>query len=161
MIFVAGIHGVGKTTFSNMLSEKMRIPHYSASKIIASADPAKIYPIKLVDTIDENQQLLIRGCYEISQREKDYILDGHMCLLDASGQITRIAKEVFFALNITKLIIIECSPEIIQKRLRERNGIFWSLEEINRFQEEEKSYGQYIAKELGIEIEFFCEQESI
>ena len=35
MIFVSGIHGVGKTFFCNRLKEQLGIATYSASKLIA------------------------------------------------------------------------------------------------------------------------------
>ncbi len=35
MIFVSGIHGVGKTYFCNMIKDKLGIKNYSASQLIA------------------------------------------------------------------------------------------------------------------------------
>lgn len=35
MIFVSGIHGVGKTYFCNLVKKKLGIKNYSASQLIA------------------------------------------------------------------------------------------------------------------------------
>jgi len=37
MIFVSGIHGVGKTYFCNMIKEKLGIKNYSVSQLIAES----------------------------------------------------------------------------------------------------------------------------
>lgn len=35
MLFVSGIHGVGKTYFCNLVKEKLEIKNYSVSQLIA------------------------------------------------------------------------------------------------------------------------------
>lgn len=159
MIFVAGIHGVGKTTFSECLAKKLHINHYVASQIIAARDKERVYPTKLVDAIDDNQVILIEGCSAISQEEHEFILDGHMCLLDSNGIITRISEEVFDRLNITKLIVLECPAVIIQERMKNRDSIIWPIEKINTFMTEERVYGKYIANRLGVPFELHFEGE--
>ena len=62
VIFVAGIHGVGKTTASNHAAGILCMGCYTASELIklerASAIPTSG---KAVADIDGNQMLLIRG----------------------------------------------------------------------------------------------------
>lgn len=159
MIFVAGIHGVGKTTFSEGLAKELHINHYVASQIIAARDKERVYPAKLVDAIDDNQAILIEECSAISQKEHEFILDGHMCLLDSNGIITRISEEVFDRLNISKLIVLECPAVIIQERMKNRDSIYWPIEKINTFMAEERVYGKYIANKLGIPFELHIEGE--
>ena len=62
VIFVAGIHGVGKTTGCMAVAEELGIPYYTASQIIKGEKAsAVVEQSKLVADIDENQRLLIQG----------------------------------------------------------------------------------------------------
>ena len=77
MIFVTGIHGVGKTFFSQKLATKLGVKSYTASKLI-SDESSKV--TKKVYDVDTNQKILIRALKEI--KASQYILDGHVCLID-------------------------------------------------------------------------------
>ena len=57
MIFVSGIHGVGKTFFCDRVKEKLGIATYSASKLIAEKRSRNFSADKIVEDIDENQLL--------------------------------------------------------------------------------------------------------
>ena len=150
MIFVTGIHGVGKSVYSHKLAEQLDIPWYSASSIIRSLDSERIYPQKLVDTIDSNQQLLINGCLQLNERHKDYVLDGHVCLLNTNGEVEEINPLVFEAIGVKKLIIVVADAETIQKRVADRDKLEWSLQMIEDFQNREIKYAKHIADKLGV-----------
>ena len=92
MIFVTGIHGVGKTTFCYKLAKEKKCMAYSASELI-SRKIHKIYTEKKVDSIDQNQKYLINAVNSIYEKEKEFILVGHLCLLDENGNIKQIKKE--------------------------------------------------------------------
>lgn len=150
MIFVTGIHGVGKSEYSRKLADQLNIPWYSASKIISSIDSERIYPQKLVDTIDSNQQLLINGCLQLNERYKDYVLDGHVCLLNDNGEVEEINSLVFEAIGVKKLIIVVADAETIQKRVANRDKLEWSLQMIEDFQNREIKYAKHIANKLEV-----------
>lgn len=68
MIFVSGIHGVGKTYFCNLVREKISIHSYSASQLIV-AKQDKIFSVdKLVADINDNQKLLVEAVKELRER---------------------------------------------------------------------------------------------
>lgn len=58
MIFVSGIHGVGKTYFCNLIKEKLGIESYSASHLIADRRNKGFSADKCVSDIDDNQSFL-------------------------------------------------------------------------------------------------------
>ena len=62
VIFIAGVHAVGKSTSCKVVSERMDIPHYSASELIREARSSALSDnTKLVADIADNQHLLIQS----------------------------------------------------------------------------------------------------
>lgn len=62
VIFVCGVHGVGKTTFCQRLAKTLNIPHFSASALIrekASYAVSEKSGDKQVKDIDANQVILL------------------------------------------------------------------------------------------------------
>ncbi len=55
MIFVSGVHGVGKSCFCNLAKESVGIETYSASALIATKKRSGSTKNKLIPDIDENQ----------------------------------------------------------------------------------------------------------
>lgn len=151
MIFVCGIHGVGKTHYCKTLSKELELPYFIASDLLEKRKK-QVYIEKRVQNIRENQEILIEAVKKIEQQIRNYILDGHLCLLDAKNKIKKIPIEVFAELNIENLVVLIDGEKEIQKRLLERDGINWSCEFIKTFQEEEIEYAKKIAKELNIDL---------
>ena len=82
MIFVSGIHGVGKTYFCNMIKEKLGIRNFSASQLIAEKRKRNFSVDKCVSDIDDNQLFLLDAINELRQAGEEFILDGHFCLFN-------------------------------------------------------------------------------
>ena len=59
MIFISGIHAVGKGYFCGLVKKELGIEAYSASDLIAKARNAGFSSDKLVADIEENQQYLL------------------------------------------------------------------------------------------------------
>lgn len=153
IIFVSGIHGVGKTYFCNMINEKLGIKNYSASQIIAGRRKKGFSADKFVSDIDDNQVLLLDAINELQQANKEFILDGHFCLLNEDGAITRIPMETYTLLKPDTMILLLESPKIIAERRLQRDGIQQDECTITDFQEAEKVYATEIAKQLNIPLE--------
>ena len=81
MIFVCGIHGVGKTHYCKTLSKELELPYFIASDLLEKRKK-QVYIEKRVQNIRENQEILIEVVKKIEQQIRNYILDGHLCLLD-------------------------------------------------------------------------------
>ena len=102
-IAITGTPGVGKTTVSKVLGEKLGI------KVIDITEAVKDY--KLYTEKDEDMdsyvidfEKLKNFIKEIEKREKDVILDGHVSHL----------------LNPDYTIVLRCNPEIVKERLEKR-----------------------------------------
>lgn len=153
MIFVSGIHGVGKTYFCDMLKEKLRIETYSASQLIEKRKNTRFSRQKHVSDIDQNQVFLLEAIEELREAGYEFVLDGHFCLLNERGVITRISKETYISLKPDAMILLTEEPSVIADRRSLRDGVKQELSEISAFQEAEREYAVEIATELDIPLE--------
>lgn len=150
MIFVCGIHGVGKTQYCELLSKKIKKDTYSASSLILEAEKQN-FAQKKVQDIDLNQSLLIQKVRMMRAAGMDFILDGHLSLLDKNGAIHLIDEKVIQALEVDLLIVLVEKPRIIQKRMQNRDGIVWDERFIEQFQKKEVDYARQLGKKLGLD----------
>ena len=137
MIFVSGIHGVGKSYFCNIMKKRLDVESYSASQLIAARRNEGFSENKLVSDIDDNQDLLVEAIDELRKAGKEFILDGHLCLLNESGEITRIPRNTYMLLKPDVIILLTEKPEIIADRRLKRDNICQDVSEIVEFQNEE------------------------
>lgn len=151
MIFVCGIHGVGKTEYCRQLAEENGISAYSASELINNVEK-KTYERKQVNDISSNQKILIDQVNKIKVEKDNFILDGHMCLINKKGHFELVKEEVFRLLGIDCIVVLIDSPSIICKRLIQRDGEYWNKEWIERFQRTEVNYAWKVARHLGVEF---------
>src|SRR5262249_1164106 len=94
VIFVGGIHGVGKTTYCEKLSSDLNLKHYSASDLIKEVKRTNSVH-KNVKNIPQNQDILLDAIDKCFYENKWYILDGHFCLLNEQGSISPIPFATF------------------------------------------------------------------
>ena len=152
MIFVGGIHGSGKTHFCEEVNKLIKIPSYSASSMIAERKKIIFPSNKLISGIDDNQAYLISAIEELRLSSNRFLLDGHFCLLDNSGQVTRINKNTFINIAPEGILVITESPNVISERIIARDGVRKDISEITVFQNEEIDYAQELAAEMNIPI---------
>ena len=151
IIFIGGIHGVGKTTFTKKMSQIFGVDFYSASELITIAGK-KIFKDKLTRDIDGNQNILINAIRTVLKKDKLYFLDGHFCLLDKNSHIKKIPIDTYSKMNIRLLIILTDNIENIYNRLKVRDGIGYDLNVIKEFQNEEINYANEISLLLQIPL---------
>ena len=154
MIFCSGIHGVGKDFFLKKVEEVTGIKSYSASSLIETYGSVEFDADKRTHNINRNQEYLLQAL-KSEKLPKEYILNGHFCLLNENGEPERIPIKTFYELNPSKIIILTEKPEIIvgRRMIRDRKEV--SVEETEKFQKEEIIYGKEVAKKLGIPIKVF------
>lgn len=152
VIFVSGIHGVGKSYFCNIMKKRLDVESYSASQLIAARRNEGFSENKLVSDIDDNQDLLVEAIDELRKAGKEFILDGHLCLLNESGEITRIPRNTYMLLKPDVIILLTEKPEIIADRRLKRDNICQDVSEIVEFQNEEECYAKEIAEQLGVSL---------
>ncbi len=149
VIFVAGVHGVGKGTICQKISSYFSLPHYSASSLIKSVKNAEVDKNKIVIDADKNQDYLLTALEQL-EVDFDYILvDGHFCLQGDSGVI-EIPLETFQGMDIAAILLLTDSPAEIYNRLYARDNS--SLEEavIQSLQDAEKTRASYVANTLRL-----------
>lgn len=161
MIFISGIHGVGKTYFCNMVKQKLNIQSYSASQLIAERRNKSFPANKHVSDIDDNQWFLMDAVDELKQLGEEFILDGHFCLLDEDGIITRIPMETYMSLKPDTMILLMEIPKVIAERRFQRDGIRQDESEISAFQEAERAYAVKVAENLNIPLEISCGEQDL
>lgn len=152
MIFVGGIHGVGKSFFCDIVKSELSIFTFSASELIAERKKTYFSNNKLIPDIDDNQLHLLSAISDLNSLGKQYLLDGHFCLLNAEGQVTRIPEKTFYDLHPNAIILLTENPDVIAERRKQRDGINYNLEDIGKFQDEEITYATEIANILGIPL---------
>ena len=152
MIFVSGVHGVGKSYFCNLVKDSVGIETYSASALISTKKRLGFAKDKLIPDIDENQQFLLWAVDELRTLCQNFILDGHFCLLNASGKVQRIPYDTFTMLNPEAIVLLTEKPEIIASRRRKRDGIEVAVESIEYFQREERLYADEVARDINAKL---------
>ena len=150
-IFIGGIHGVGKTTLCKELSKKIGLDHYSASTLIKSLKQDKSNGgSKNVLNIESNQELLISAINCYINKSDYYIIDGHFCVLDKEGKVTKIPKGTFKYINPTRIIVLHDDVSNIQKKIELRDSLMMPSELLSTFQNCEIESAEEIAKDLHV-----------
>ncbi|HLO64068.1 MAG TPA: AAA family ATPase [Azonexus sp.] len=151
VLFVGGVHGVGKTTLCESYARIHGVLHKSAGQLIKEARGlASADPTKAVSDINENQKLLIDEVKRIRASGRILLLDGHFAVFDAFYRPTPLAIAVFSELGITGVILIVDKPEAIAARLSIRDENRTQVGKIAALQKLELLHGQHIAQSLCI-----------
>ena len=149
IVFLGGVHGVGKSTFSKSVTDKCpEVESLSCSTIIKWENPA----IKEVGDVSETQNTLLTNLPYFIDQDKSYILDGHFCLLTERRTIERVPIDVLELMSPSMIVVLIEEPAVICQRLNERDKRIYSSELMTEFQEEELKYASEVADTLGIPI---------
>jgi adenylate kinase len=152
MVFVGGIHGVGKSYFCEAIKETLGFDTYSASNLIVKRKNAGFSKDKLIPDIDDNQAYLLSAIDDLNTVTRQYLLDGHFCLLNANGQVQRIPQSTFTSLKPDAIILLTEKADVIIQRRKDRDNVIHSKIDIQLFQDEEISYAKEVAAMLNIPI---------
>lgn len=151
VIFVGGVHGVGKSTHCQLYSERFGMRWFTASALIrAEMQTAIAKDSKAVVSPNGNQKLLLRSVHALTAANQPMLLDGHFTLLDSGGNIVPIDVEIFDQLGLKGVVLIQDQPESICDRLRERDGHEWSVHKVSLQQEAEISHAQVVATMIQV-----------
>ena len=149
IIFIGGIHGVGKGTICKEITSKTDLIHITASQILRWNEISSPEN-KLVNNISSTQERLILGLKNLIAPDKQYLLDGHYCLLNSDGFPCRIDEETFDKINPKIISIVIDDIEKIIKRLEKRDNKKYDFETLNQLQEMEIEYAKYLSKKYSI-----------
>lgn len=149
IIFIGGIHGVGKTTLCTSLSLKFNIQHYSSSDLISRIKQVELSS-KRTNKIIENQDALVTAINEYTISDNYFLLDGHFCLLDEMDNIVRIPSSTYIEMSPAAIILLHDDPQAVYCRLKARDKEKIALLQLKALQGEEIAYSEEVATELTI-----------
>ncbi|MBM6550309.1 ATP-binding protein [Marinomonas ostreistagni] len=149
IVFIAGIHGVGKTTFCQKIQEDMAIKHYSCSTLIKE-NSDYIETSKTIDKAERNQLILIEALNRIP--DEKLLLDGHFCLIDNSNSVLKLDDSVFESLNLSAIAVLTCDINTIHNRLQERDGTTFDIKLLQQLHDAELEMAIRISSKLNIPL---------
>ena len=149
LIFISGIHGVGKSTLCGELNKVVDMSTTSCSDIIKS-NSTYIENSKVVDKADLNQIALLVGLDKL--RDNDLLLDGHFCLLGKDHKIIELDYKYFDDIAPSIIINVFADANEIFRRLVKRDGDSIPLEVIEKFQDKESHRAYNYARLRNIPI---------
>lgn len=149
VIFIAGIHGVGKTFLCQSLAAETGLRHASASQIIREERSSQSWGTdKLVADISGNQRALAVGVQRILQSEPTLILDGHFVLKTSTG-LEDVSLDTFESLGLSAIILIETDAQVVAQRLAQRD-LNTSAGDLKEFMHSERMAAFKASLVLGI-----------
>lgn len=153
IIFVAGIHGVGKTYLGGPAAKELGLLHATASQLIREERGLSSWgDDKRVSSVDENQAALISAVRRHLANGQRLLLDGHFVLRTAVGEHTEIDVQVFADLGIGAVILLEAPHETVHGRLVTRGDSSWTAQELSAFSQREAEHAKNVSSQLGIEL---------
>lgn len=151
VIFVAGVHGVGKGTICQKISSYFAFPHYSASDLIKSVKNAEVDNNKIVIDANKNQDYLILALENLNVDSNYILVDGHFCLQGDNGVI-EIPLETFQGMELAEIVLLTDDPDKIYSRLYARDNNALAEDVIRFLQDKEIERAEYVAGYLDIPI---------
>ena len=155
-IFIAGIHGAGKSTISRELAKLLGASHVTAGDLIrasASATNKVTVGVKAVPNVDANQQLLIRGLAVYRARNAGpLLLDGHFMLRTPDGAIAEIPVAVYQAIAPVAVLLVETDAVTIHSRLMERDKEAVPVAIITELARRERAQAERVCDDLKIPL---------
>ncbi|UUZ73698.1 DEAD/DEAH box helicase family protein [Polaromonas sp. P1(28)-8] len=107
---------------------------------------------KRVAELDDNQSALIRAVRQRGEAGQNMLLDGHFVLRGTSGELVRLAKEVFADLQLSGVVLLTEDAQIIVDRLIGRDGIAVNPELIAELAAEELAHAYDVCGVLQVPL---------
>lgn len=153
IIFVGGIHGSGKTTLCQRLASSLGAPHYSAGDLIRLGGVQQDERKKAVEDVPLNQRLLLEAVDRIrGSGTGTMLLDGHYTVVEKEDRVCAVAVEIFRALSPAVLLLVEAEPNVVARRLRERDHRTYELALIEKHGRAERAHANHISEMLRIPL---------
>ncbi|QNR48230.1 ATP-binding protein [Pseudomonas chlororaphis] len=152
VVFVGGIHGVGKTNFCQKLADLTGLRHRTVSEIINEESPSIDFDgSKKSYRLEENQRAFMNWL-ERNRDKNRLLLDGHFTLLDMTRQFYNVEINVFQHIRPSGLICLESPVDLVVSRLEKRDGQVWSRDLVRSMAINEKERAEFVATTLGVPV---------
>lgn len=152
LIFLGGVHGAGKSTYSEQILSAYGYNCISASKLI-SMYKGEVNINKTVSNIDNNQQILLAAIKKYQRVNYKVVIDGHFCVLDKKGIPQQVSCEIFKLMKPEIILLAEISEEQLKSNLNNREPLELSVS-LKEFIIQEHKQAESVSNELKIPIEF-------
>ena len=151
IIFVGGIHAVGKGTVCEKITQKFNFEHLSASQVLKWNEISDLKNKKVQD-FGTTQDRLLNNLNKIIEPNKTYLLDGHFTLLNSKGEPEKIDASTFVGIQPKTIILLTCEPKVIYERLKQRDNSNYKLDVLEKMQVMEIEHAKYISQKLDIPL---------
>jgi len=148
IIFIGGIHGVGKGTLCEKVCNDLNLRHLSASEVLKWEEISD-KENKLVKDFTFTQNRLITNLQQIVKENERYVLDGHYCLLNKDNVPEKIDFDTFRILDPFAFIIVVDEIQEVKRRLENRDNREYDFDLLSKFQELETEYSEELAEQLN------------
>lgn len=153
VIFLAGVHGVGKGFIGAPVAQALGVSHLTASQLIREEKGLATWGAdKNTSDLDDNQRALIRGVSQRRLTQKNILLDGHFVLRNAQGILTPLEAEVFRELQLAGVILLTEESNVIASRLAMRDRLETDERAISELAEAESAHAQTVCRKLGLPL---------
>lgn len=152
IIFVGGIHGVGKSTICQKICTELNLEYLSASELLKWQEINEDSKNKKVKDISDTQNRLILGLTKRVQKDRYYLIDGHYCLLNSKSEIGNVPLETFKLINPIALGLILGDILEIKNRLEKRDGKSYDKNLLEQMQKNELNHAEWLSKILGVSL---------
>jgi adenylate kinase len=153
IIFVAGVHGAGKTFATKPACAKLGLVHTTASQLIKEERGHATWNLsKMVSDVDQNQVALISAARRIRESGASLVIDGHFVLRRAPNIHERLPVNVFRALECSSVLLIRSPVPVLLERLLARQDVSWTEEELSEFSMAEDAHSAEVAYVLDIPL---------
>ncbi|WP_281227420.1 AAA family ATPase [Flavobacterium aquiphilum] len=149
IIFIGGIHGVGKGTICKEIELKTDLIHLTASQIL-KWEKISESSNKLVKDISSTQNRLIIGLKNLIKKDQKYLLDGHFCLLDSNGIPNRIDENTFDQISPKVIVVVIDDVKKIAKKIEARDNKIYDVNILDQLQQMEIGYAKYLSDKYSI-----------
>jgi adenylate kinase len=152
-IFIAGIHGVGKTHLAKPAAERLEIKYATASQLIREErGRASWNTTKLVDEVDQNQSALVAAVRQIKIQSSRLLLDGHFVLRAAPYKHVCLPDAVFRDIDCTSVVLLTCPSQVVLERLVDRGDNSWDEVEVISFAHAEATNATFVCAAIGVPL---------
>lgn len=149
-IFIAWVHGVGKTTLCKKIANQ-QIIHIQASQLLWNTKTQQTLNNKPnIDELRLQWSLIISKLKIEKQKAKITLFEWHFALY-SNNWIVRVDETVFEQIGIHSIVLLTDKAEQIHSRLISRDPNAPNIKYIKYLQQIEVEHAKYVASKLNIE----------
>lgn len=152
VVFLAGIYGVGKSSYASTLISHDDCKHYNASELISKVTHEAYGSNKNVTDKHMNQIVLIQEVEKLLKHENRIVLCGHFVILNREMECEYIPEETYSQLHIEEVVLLKRQITSIQRDLILRDAIDYPLQLLMQLDYLEENQARKISYNLNVPL---------